>query len=126
MNIVISQGSEKPIYQQIYDQLSAQILNGSLQSGYMLPPIRQAAIALKVSVITVKKAWESLEREGLIHTTVGKGCFVADFEPKEIKRLRDEQIKRHLLHDLQHYLAMGIPFDELVEMIQSLKEDLCN
>ena len=89
MNIIISQGSEKAIYQQIYEQISAQILSGNLKPGFMLPPIRQAAIDLKVSVITVKKAWEVLEREGLINSTVGKGCFVADFEPKEIQRLRD-------------------------------------
>ena len=124
MHIVISQSSEKPIYQQIYEQLSAQVLNGSLKPGFMLPPIRQAAIDLKVSVITVKKAWESLERDGLINTTVGKGCFVADFEPLEIKRLRHEQIRKHLFQDLQYYLSLGMSIEELIEMITSLQNEL--
>ena len=76
MNVTISNKSEKPIYEQLYEQISAQILKGELVSGYCLPPIRQAALELGVSVITVKKAWEGLERSGLIYTVTGKGCFV--------------------------------------------------
>lgn len=120
MNVAISSTSEKPIYQQLFEQISAQILKGELESGYSLPPIRQAAHELRVSVITVKKAWEELERRGLIHTVTGKGCFVAEFSPEEMLRIRNEMVMEQLMNEVSYYKSFGLSLDEMVEMLKKV------
>ena len=76
MEITLSHRSPRPIYQQLYDQVSAQIIRGELVKDQALPPIRTMAKELRVSVITVKKAWELLERDGLVYGVVGRGSSV--------------------------------------------------
>ncbi|WP_068621289.1 GntR family transcriptional regulator [Paenibacillus tuaregi] len=120
MNIAISSTSEKPIYQQLFEQISAQILKGELESGYCLPPIRQAALELRVSIITVKKAWEELERSGLIHTITGKGCFVAEFSSEEKLRLRNEMILKQMAGDTSYYKSFGLTLDEVIELLKKI------
>ncbi|CAI6077109.1 GntR family transcriptional regulator [Cohnella sp. JJ-181] len=120
MNVAISSTSEKPIYQQIFEQISAQILRGELASGYSLPPIRQAAQELRISIITVKKAWEELERSGLIHTVTGKGCFVAPFTPDEIRQMRNDLILKQMAGDASYYKSFGLTLDEIVEMMRKV------
>ncbi|MFB9274428.1 GntR family transcriptional regulator [Cohnella cellulosilytica] len=120
MNVAISNTSEKPIYQQLFEQISAQILKGELESGYCLPPIRQAAQELRVSVITVKKAWEELERCGLIHTITGKGCFVAEFSSEEMLRIRDEMILKKMDVDASYYKSFGLTLDEVVQLLKKI------
>ncbi|GIP22164.1 GntR family transcriptional regulator [Paenibacillus sp. J22TS3] len=120
MNIAISSTSEKPIYQQLFEQISAQILKGELESGYCLPPIRQAALELRVSIITVKKAWEELERCGLIHTITGKGCFVAEFSSEEKLRLRNEMILKQMVNDTSYYKSFGLTLDEVIELLKKI------
>ncbi|WP_068784735.1 GntR family transcriptional regulator [Paenibacillus phocaensis] len=120
MNVAISSTSEKPIYQQLFEQISAQILKGELESGYSLPPIRQAAHELRVSVITVKKAWEELERLGLIHTVTGKGCFVAEFSPEEMQRRRDEMVMKQLANEVDYYKSFGLSLDEMIEVLKKV------
>ncbi|MBO7743408.1 GntR family transcriptional regulator [Paenibacillus sp. MWE-103] len=116
MNVSISNASEKPIYQQLFEQISAQILRGELPSGYVLPPIRQAALELRVSVITVKKAWEELERCGLIHTVTGKGCFVAEFSPEKMRGIRDEMILKQMESDAAYYKTFGLTLEEAIAL----------
>ncbi|MBD2845537.1 GntR family transcriptional regulator [Paenibacillus sp. IB182496] len=113
MNVTLSNRSEKPIYQQLYEQIGAQILKGELESGYCLPPIRQAALELSVSVITVKKAWEALERGALIHTVTGKGCFVAAFTPEEMLRLRNDTVLKQMAIDATFYKSYGVTLEKL-------------
>lgn len=120
MDIAISNTSEKPIYQQLFEQISAQILKGELASGYCLPPIRQAAHELRVSVITVKKAWEELERCGLIHTITGKGCFVAEFSAEEMRRVRDEMVLKQMAVDTPYYKSFGLSLDEVVALLKKI------
>lgn len=120
MNVTIVNTSEKPIYQQLYEQISAQILKGELESGYCLPPIRQAALELQVSVITVKKAWEELERNGLIHTVTGKGCFVAAFTSDEILRIRNETILKQMESDIAYYKSFGVTLDEAIALLKKI------
>ncbi|WP_027086881.1 GntR family transcriptional regulator [Cohnella panacarvi] len=120
MNITISNTSEKPIYQQLYEQISALILRGELGSGFCLPPIRQAALELRVSVITVKKAWEELERSGLIHTVTGKGCFVAEFAADEILRIRDDMILKQMKSDISYYKSLGLTLAEAIELLKKI------
>ena len=118
MNIIISNTSDKPIYQQIFDQVSAQIIRGDLEPGSMLPPIRTAAKELHISVITVKKAWEELERLGFIDTMVGRGCFVANLSANEIEDklggLLDEKMKT----DIAYFKTLGLSEEEIIELIR--------
>ena len=118
MNVAISNASEKPIYQQIFEQISAQILKGELESGYCLPPIRQAALELRVSIITVKKAWEELERSGLINTVTGKGCFVAEFSSEEKLQMRNEMILKQMVVDASYYKSFGLTIEEVIELLK--------
>jgi GntR family transcriptional regulator len=118
MNIVISNTSAKPIYQQIYEQVSAQIIKGELERDACLPPIRTVAKELRISVITVKKAWEDLEREGFIYTMVGKGCFVAPHLPGELDTKRDTLAIEKLKKDIEYYKGLGLTVDELIELIR--------
>ncbi|GAB6108138.1 GntR family transcriptional regulator [Fusibacter bizertensis] len=118
MNVAISNTSDKPIYQQIYEQISAQILKGEIEVGFSLPPIRQAAKELRVSIITVKKAWEELERNGLINTVTGKGCFVADISSHSMHQKRNEMVLIQMAEDVMYYKSLGLTFDEVVELMK--------
>lgn len=118
MNIVISNTSDKPIYQQIYEQISSQIIKGELEKDFCLPPIRTVAKELRISVITVKKAWEELEHQGFIYTMVGKGCFVAPFLPGELDHKRHELVYEKLSKDIAYYKALGLSLSEMIEFIK--------
>ena len=118
MNIVISNTSDDPIYQQIFDQISAQIIKGELQPDLCLPPIRTVAKELRISVITVKRAWEELEHAGLIYTMAGKGCFVAPLQPQALDDKRSALANEKLAKDLEYYKTLGLSLDEIVAMIR--------
>lgn len=120
MNIAISHTSEKPIYQQLFDQISAQIFKGELEYDYNLPPIRQAAKELGISIITVKKAWEELERSGLIYTVTGKGCFVAQLSPEDILQKRNEMIIQQMTIDISYYKSFGLSLEEIHELMKKV------
>ena len=117
MNIIISGASEKPIYQQVYEQLSAQIIRGELPPGTMLPPIRTVAKQLRVSVITIKKAWEDLEREGLLHSMVGRGCFVADVTTGDLRNKLQVLLDTKMAKDVAYYKEHGISREEVLQAV---------
>lgn len=123
MNIVISNTSGEPIYAQITGQIRQLILQGELSSGMPLPSIRQLAKELQISVITTKRAYEELEREGLINSVVGKGSFVSGADPGFIReqrlRLMEEKLKD--ITDEARHLGLGLA--ELTEMVQLLYEE---
>ena len=77
MELVLSNSSDQPIYEQIASQVRAQVLAGQLAEGDRLPSIRSLATQLRISAITTKRAYQELENQGFIHTVPGKGCFVA-------------------------------------------------
>ena len=91
MTILIDNKSGLPIYDQIYSQIKAQIISGTLQTDDPLPSIRSLAKDLRISVITTKRAYDELEQEGFIYTVPGKGCFVAQ---KNTQLLREENLKK--------------------------------
>jgi GntR family transcriptional regulator len=119
LDIVVSSASDKPIYQQLFDQLSSQIIQGQLKEGDCLPPIRTVAKELQISVITVKKAWEELERAGLIHSMVGRGCFVAPMNHVERLDKRNEMALRRLEKDVDYYQSLGLGEEELIALIRT-------
>lgn len=91
LDVVISNSSPKPIYEQIADQIKNQIITGVLAPGDALPSMRLLAKDLHISVITTKRAYSDLERDGFVETVAGKGCFVA---PKNREFLREEQLRK--------------------------------
>ena len=94
MDIVISNASGKPIYEQITGQIKGMILSGVLLEGDALPSMRLLAKELRISVITTKRAYEELEREGFIETVMGKGSFVAG---RNMELIREEQLRLYAL-----------------------------
>lgn len=118
MNINISGAAEKPIYQQIFDQVSGQIVQGALPPGALLPPIRTVARELRVSVITIKKAWEDLERLGFIYTMVGRGCFVADLSASDLVGKRSALLAEKLKKDMAYYKSLGLTLQEIMDAVQ--------
>ncbi len=120
MNIIISNTSDKPIYQQIFEQISSQIIKGELPSNFALPAIRTVAKELRISVITIKKAWEELEHAGFIYSMVGKGCFVAELSANALTKKRDEILKQKMKKDIAYYKELGLSADEIIASIKSL------
>jgi len=118
MNIVIEGTSDKPIYQQLFEQISSQIIKGELESNYSLPPIRTAAKELRVSIITVKKAWEELERQGFIFTMAGKGCFVSNLSTQDTTKMRDDLTNRQMAKDILYYKELGLNLDEIISTVK--------
>ena len=115
LSLIISETSNKPIYQQIFEQISAQIMKGELEKGYLLPPIRTVAKELRISVITIKKAWEELERYGFINSMVGRGCFVADLSAQDLNQKRIEIIDKKISKDAAYFKELGLSLEELME-----------
>jgi len=91
LDIILSNMSDRPIYEQIYNQIKNAIISGELKEGDMLPSIRALAKDLRISVITTKRAYDELERDGYIYTVAGKGCYVAK---KNMELIREEYLKR--------------------------------
>jgi GntR family transcriptional regulator len=118
MKITISPTADVPIYQQIYQQISAQIMQGELQNDFCLPPIRTVAKELRVSVITVKRAWEELERDGFIYTMAGKGCFVAPLSQTALVDKRSELVCEKLEKDMEYFKKLGLSKAELLDFIK--------
>ena len=117
MEIIISSNTGKPIYEQITTQIKAMIMSGKLQTGEAIPSMRALAKSLHVSVITVQKAYEDLQRDGFIETTVGRGSFVSaqnkDFYQEEQQRLAEE----HLLKAAEIGRISNISLETLVTIL---------
>ena len=122
MTIFIDNKSGTPIYEQIVVQLKGQIIGGELAEDALLPSIRNLAKDLRISVITAKRAYDELEREGFIYTVAGKGCFVA---PKNVELLREEHLKRieSLLAEVsQLAVSCGLTKQDILDMIEIMEE----
>lgn len=123
MKILIDNRSGTPIYDQIYSQIKNQIISGDLQEDAPLPSIRNLAKDLRVSVVTTKRAYDELEKEGFLYTVAGKGCFVA---PKNIALLQEaylRQIEDHLQKIVQLAKACNLSKQELITMLDIITED---
>lgn len=123
MNIFIDNKSGAPIYDQIYKQIKNQIISGDLKEDEALPSIRNLAKDLRISVVTTKRAYDELEREGFIYALPAKGCFVA---PKNVELLREENLKKieeYMQDIVQLAVACNLSKEELIEMFRySLEE----
>ena len=120
MDIILSNTSGKPIYTQITDQVKEQIMTGALAPGEALPSMRLLARELRISVITTKRAYEDLERDGFLENVPGKGCFVA---PQNRELLREAQLRRveeRLTQAVEEARKGGLSLAELQEMLNIL------
>ena len=123
MRILISNSSPDPIYQQIVRQIKGQIIAGELPEGAPLPSIRKLAHELQISVITTKRAYEELDKEGLIDSVGGKGTFVASQNQEFLREKRMKLIEEKLGEALSEARLFGVTHDELMEMVLLLWED---
>ena len=122
MDILIDNKSGAPIYDQIYSQIKTQIISGALREDELLPSIRNLAKDLRISVITTKRAYDELEREGFIYTVAGRGCFVA---AKNVELLREENLKKieeHMEEIAKLAATCNLSCDEIVRMFQYIME----
>ncbi len=120
MDIIISNSSGQPIYEQITMQIKNMILCGAIEEGYALPSMRLLAKELRISVITTKRSYEELEREGFIVSVPGKGSFVAR---KNIELIREERLKKveELMQKIVESASLyDIELNELIEMLTLL------
>ena len=123
MDIIISNSAGTPIYEQICSQIKGKIISGELKEGDALPSMRLLAKELRISVITTKRAYEELEREGFIYTLPAKGCFVA---PKNVELLREEtlkQIEAHMEEIGKLAASCQLTKEELLEMFRLSMEE---
>ncbi|NLN40480.1 MAG: GntR family transcriptional regulator [Clostridiales bacterium] len=120
MRIIISHSSSEPIYKQIVYQLKELILKGQLKAGDALPSIRNLAKELQISVITTKRAYEELEREGFIQTVQGKGSFVATHNKEMLKKKKYSIVEEKLMEAVLAAKSLELTWNELIEILQQL------
>ena len=124
MNINISNSSSVPLYEQIQSQIKAQILNGQLKAGDGLPSIRSLAKELKVSIITIKRAYEELEKDGYLETVTGKGSFVASQNKERLKEVAMYEVESKLEEIIRQPKSVGMTLEEGLEIFKSLYEEV--
>ena len=123
MNIYINNHTSIPIYEQISSQIKAMIINKELKAGEGLPSIRGLAKSLHISVLTVQRAYDLLQKDGFIETTAGKGCFVSvqnqDFYLEE----QQKKIENHFIEAIEIAKASGISLSKLQSLLDLLYEE---
>ncbi len=123
MNIIISNSSDKPIYEQITIQIKTMVMNGKLKEGDPLPSMRTLAKELRISVITTKRAYEDLEKDGFITTVVGKGSFVKAADTRLVREEKLKEIEELLARAVSVAQQSGITRQEIEEMIEILYQE---
>lgn len=118
MNIIISNSSGRPIYEQITSQLKQLILTGELKPHDCLPSMRLLAKELRISVITTKRAYEELEQAGYLVSVAGKGSFAAHPGVGEVRREQEEKLESHLKAAATIAREAEIPWEELEERLE--------
>ncbi len=118
MDIILKNSSDEPIYQQIVSQVKTQIMNGDLAAGDALPSMRVLAAQLRISVITTKRAYEELERDGYIENYAGKGCFVKSQNTDFLREESVRQTEELLAKACEKARMCGLTVEELKEMIE--------
>ena len=118
MNIIISNSSGEPIYEQICSQIKAGIMNGELKAGDALPSMRNLALQLKISIITTKRAYEELEKEGFIESFTGKGSFVCSQNTELMREENLRQTEQLLSQACEKAKLSGLTLDELKEILE--------
>ena len=124
MNILITGNSVVPLYEQITNQIKDQILEGKIDQGSSLPSIRMMAKELKVSIITVKRAYEDLEQEGFVETVPGKGTYVSLNNKERLKEIRISQIEEKLGDVVVAAKSIQMSLEDIQERIRIIYEEV--
>jgi GntR family transcriptional regulator len=120
INILVSALSQTPIYLQIQNQIKELVLTGKLNAGEQLPSIRLMAKDLKVGIITVSRAYEELEKEGIIQNLQGRGCFIADINADKVKAFYIDMLNERLIDIKQFTDSSAITKNELLKIIDEI------
>ncbi len=123
MDIIISNSSDRPIYEQITNQIKGLVMSGALKEGDPLPSMRTLAKELRISVITTKRAYEDLERDGFISTVVGKGSFVKAADTRLVREEKLKQIEDLLSRAILLARQSAIGREEIEEIIDILYQE---
>lgn len=124
MKIIVSNSSKEPIYEQISSQIKGMILKGELNEGDLLPSIRGLAKDLQISVITTKRAYDELEKEGFIETMQGKGSYVASQNKELMREKKFKIIEEKLFEVVEESKLLGLNYKEVKEMLKILFEEV--
>ena len=122
MNIIVNNTSMQPIYEQIVEQVKGLIMQGEMQQGEMLPSVRTLSKDLRISALTVKKAYDTLEQEGFIVTVHGKGSFVAGVNQNLLLEEQKKEVERDLEAAIRKGRSCGMEDAELHELFDLLME----
>lgn len=123
MKIIINNTSMVPVYEQLMDQIKQEIIDGSLKEGEALPSVRNLAGELKISALTVKKAYDKLEEEGFTVTVHGKGSYVAETDRQLAIEARKKAVEDELAASVSKARSVGLTDDDIREMIEIILED---
>ena len=123
MDIIISNNADSPIYEQIKDQIKVMILNGRLKDGDALPSMRLLAKELRISIITTKRAYEELEREGYIESFTGKGSFVKAMNKDVVKETLVYEIETLFEEIINKAVIAKLSYEELIEIFKLLYDE---
>lgn len=123
MDIFISNTDTQPIYEQIAGQIKNKIISGELSPGEMLPSMRVLAKELRISVITTKRAYEELERDGFLVTVAGKGCYVSQRNPELLREEYLRRIEEHLSRAVKEARIGHISLQELRQMLELMYQE---
>lgn len=123
MHIILNNTSMVPIYEQLMDQIKTCILSGSLHPGDLLPSVRALSAELRISALTVKKAYDRLETDGYVATVHGKGTYVAETDPRLAQESRRRAAEESFAATIEKAAAAGLTRDEIREIVELLLED---
>ena len=121
--IQLNYRDSKPIYEQITEQIKAMVMCGELKNGDPIPSMRALAKSLHVSVITVQRAYEDLQRDGFIETTVGRGSFISANSKEFYQEEQQKDIEHHLEEAVQKARRCGISLEKLIELLNIFYEE---
>ncbi|MDO4475280.1 MAG: GntR family transcriptional regulator [Lachnospiraceae bacterium] len=124
MHIILNQSSMVPIYEQLMDQIKHHILEGALKEQDPLPSVRALAGELKISALTVKKAYDRLEEDGFVQTVHGKGTFVAAADVELALEARKHAVEEDFLHAVEKAKAVGMSREDVRAILELILEDI--
>lgn len=123
MDIIISNANDQPIYEQIYSQIKSLIISGKLQEGELLPSIRNLAKDLRISVITTKRAYDDLEKDGYIYSVAGKGSYVAKKNTEIIRESNLKEIEDHIRTIFSLAAGCNLKMNDIIEMMKVISQE---
>ncbi len=123
MKLIINHSSMQPIYEQISGQIRERIIRGELQEGTMLPSVRVLAKELRVSALTVKKSYDTLEQEGFVTTVHGKGSFVSSANQAQLLEEKKREVESELEQAIRKGRSCGMSSQEIADLFQIILEE---